>query len=67
MRNNNQKVIRRLSQRSMKHSRMRNLFAVAAITLTCMLFTVLASMGIGMMQVTQEQTMREVGRKPTRA
>lgn len=63
MRNNNQKVIRRLSQRSMKHSRMRNLFAVAAITLTCMLFTVLASMGIGMMQVTQEQTMREVGTK----
>ena len=61
MKNNNQKVIRRLSKRSMKQNRMRNLFAVSAITLTCMLFTVLASMGIGMIQVTQEQTMRQVG------
>ena len=63
MRNNNQKVIRRLSSRSMKNSRMRNGFAVIAVALTCMMFTVLASMGIGMMQVAQEQTMREVGGK----
>lgn len=63
MRNNNQKVISRLSSRSLKNSRMRNTFAVIAIALTCTLFTALASMGIGMMQVMQEQTMREVGGK----
>lgn len=61
MKNNNQKIIRRLSSRSMKSSRMRNGFAIIAIVLTCMMFTVCASMGIGMMQVAQEQTMREVG------
>lgn len=63
MRNNNQKVISRLSSRNLKNSRMRNTFAVIAIALTCTLFTALASMGIGMMQVMQEQTMREVGGK----
>ena len=61
MRNNNRQVIRKLSVRSMRQNKMRNLFAGLAIILTCMLFTVTASMGIGMMQVAQEQTMREVG------
>lgn len=63
MRNNNQKVIRRLSDRSLKNNRIRNMFAVIAIALTCMLFTSLTSMGIGILQVTQEETMREVGGK----
>ena len=63
MKNNNQKVIRRLSSRSLKNRRVRNAFAIIAIALTCTLFTALASMGIGMMQVMQEQTMREVGGK----
>lgn len=61
MKNNNGKAVRRLSARSLRSNRLRNLFAVAAIALTCMMFTALSSMGIGMMQVTQEQTMREVG------
>ena len=39
MKNNNQKVIKKLSQRTMKQSRMRNFFAVAAICLTTLLFT----------------------------
>lgn len=63
MKNNNQKVVKKLSDRSLRKNKMRNIFAVAAIALTCMLFTVLASMGTGMVQVTQEQTMREVGTK----
>ncbi|MDO4277002.1 MAG: ABC transporter permease [Eubacteriales bacterium] len=63
MKNNNQKVVKKLSNRSLRKNKMRNIFAVAAIALTCMLFTVLASMGTGMVQVTQEQTMREVGTK----
>lgn len=61
MRNNNQEVVRRLSMRSLKNNKMRNLFAVAAIALTCMLFTALAAMGIGISDVMQESTMREVG------
>lgn len=61
MKNNNGRAVRRLSARSLRSNRLRNLFAVAAIALTCMMFTALSSMGIGMMQVAQEQTMREVG------
>ncbi len=61
MKNNNQDVMRRLSMRSLKNNKMRNLFAVAAIALTCMLFTTLAAMGTGMMDIAQESTMREVG------
>ncbi len=61
MKNNNQKVIRRLSMRSLKNNRMRNTFAIAAIALTCMLFTTLAAMGTGISDAMQESTMREVG------
>lgn len=61
MRNNNRKVIRRLSNKSFKKNRMRNLLAVLAIILTGMLFTTVFSMCSGMIQVAQEQTMREVG------
>lgn len=61
MRNNNRKVVTKLSNRSLRSSRMRNLFAVGAIALTCILFTVLASIGVGMLQISQEQIMREVG------
>lgn len=61
MRNNNQEVMRRLSMRSLKNNRMRNAFAIAAIALTCMLFTTLAAMGTGISDAMQESTMREVG------
>lgn len=37
MKNNNSGVVRRLSMRSLKNNKMRNIFAVAAIALTCML------------------------------
>lgn len=61
MKNNNSKVVRKLSARSLKNNRMRNLFAISAIILTCMLFTVAFSLVSGMVQVAQEQTMCEVG------
>ena len=48
MRNNNRKVIGKLSSRNMKKNRMRNLFAIGAICLTSLLFTAVFSMGIGM-------------------
>lgn len=61
MRNNNRKAVTKLSGRSLRSNRMRNLFAAGAVALTCILFTVLASMGAGMLQISQEQIMREVG------
>ena len=39
MRNNNGASIRRLSNRSLRNNRMRNLFAILAIILTGILFT----------------------------
>lgn len=59
--NNNGAVVRKLSNRSLKNNRMRNLFAVAAIALTGILFTAVFSLVSGIMQTAQESTMREVG------
>lgn len=61
MRNNNRKIIRRLSGQSLKKNKMRNVFAVTAIALTALLFTTLFSLYAGVLQITQEQTMRQVG------
>lgn len=61
MRNNNQRIIRTLSNRSLKKNKMRNIFVLIAITLTALLFTTLFSLGSGMIQITEEQTMRQIG------
>lgn len=61
MKNNNGAAIRRLSSRSLKNNKVRNLFAICAIALTSMLFTAVFSLLGGMVQTTQESTMREVG------
>ncbi|MHB8130613.1 MAG: ABC transporter permease [Mobilitalea sp.] len=61
MKNNNHKVIRRLSNRSFRKNKMRNIFVLVAIVLTALLFTTLFSLGSGMIQATEEQTMRRVG------
>ena len=63
MKNNNGAAVKKLSNRSLKHNRMRNIFAILAIVLTGMLFTAAFSLVSGMMQVAQEQTMHEVGGK----
>lgn len=57
----NKKAIRRLSSRSLKASASRNLIAVAAIALTTILFTVLFTVGSGMVENIQRQTMRQAG------
>lgn len=61
MKNNNRTSIRRLSSRSLKNNRVRNLFAVCAIILTSMLFTAVFSLLDGTLQASEENTMREVG------
>ena len=62
MKNNNGAAIRRLSARSLKNNRIRNLFAMMAIILTGVLFTAVFSLTSGIMQVTQEEIMQEVGK-----
>ncbi len=61
MRNNNKKVIRKLSDRSLRKNRMSNSFVLVAIILTSILFTTLFSLGSGLLQITEEQTMRQIG------
>lgn len=61
MKNNNGAAVRRLSARSLKNNRMRNLFMIMAVVLTGMLFTAVFSLMSGIIQVTQESAMREVG------
>ncbi|HBA96494.1 MAG TPA: ABC transporter permease [Lachnospiraceae bacterium] len=61
MRNNNSRAIHRLSLRTLKNNRLRNIFAICAITLTAMLFTAVFSLLSGIMQASQESTMHEIG------
>ena len=61
MKNNNGAAVKKLYSRSLRHNRTRNLFAVLAIILTGMLFTAVFSLLGGVIQVTEESTMREVG------
>ena len=60
MKNNNGAAIRRLSARSLKNNRMRNLFVMMAIVLTSVLFTAVFSLTSGIIQTTQENTMRDL-------
>ncbi len=57
----NRKAIRRLSQRSLVAGRKKNIIAILGITLTCVLFTSLFSIGGSILKSSQESTMRQVG------
>lgn len=57
----NRKVINRLSFRSLKGSRLRNIMAVIAIMLTCILFTTLVTVGLGTIDAFQQASMRQAG------
>lgn len=58
---NSKKAIRRLSNRSFKANVSRNIIAVMAIALTAILFTALFTVGSGMIENIQRQTMRQAG------
>lgn len=58
---NNKGAIRNLAKKSFQASQTRNRIAVAAIALTTVLFTVLFTMGIGVVESFQNGTMRQVG------
>ncbi len=61
MKNNNRRTIQKLSSRSLKNNRLRNIFAICAIVLTSMLFTAVFSLLNGVLQEGQETTMHELG------
>lgn len=58
---NNKKAVRRLSARSLKNSKTRNIIAVVAIILTTVLFTSVFSVGMSAIDSMQQATMRQVG------
>lgn len=57
----NKKAINNLSNKSFTASRTRNVIAVIAIALTTILFTSLFTIGLGMVESIQQQTMRQSG------
>lgn len=58
---NNKKAINNLSNKSFKASKTRNVISVIAIALTTILFTSLFTIGLGMVESFQQQTMRQAG------
>lgn len=58
---NNQKAVRRLADRSFRAGRSRNIIVVLAIALTALLFTALFTVGSGLIENLQRQTMRQAG------
>lgn len=58
---NNKKAISNLSNKNFKASKTRNVIAVIAIALTTILFTSLFTIGLGMVESFQQQTMRQAG------
>ena len=58
---NNKKAIRKLSIRSLRSSKTRNIIAVVAIILTAVLFTSVFSVGMSAIDSTPQSTMRQVG------
>lgn len=61
MKVSNRKIITRLANASFKANKTRNRIAIIAIALTTILFTSLFTIGIGMMESFQQQTMRQIG------
>ena len=57
-----QKIIAKLSKRSLQTNRVRNMVAVFAIALTTLLFTALFTITETMLYTSEQQTFRQVGR-----
>lgn len=57
----NKKAVKRLSKRSLKAARLRNIIAIIAIALTSILFTTLFTVGIGTVDAFEQASMRQVG------
>lgn len=65
LKNNNQSAVKRLSDRSLKQNRARNIFAVLAIILTTFMFTTVFSIGISLAINVNVMMLRQQGTKTT--
>ncbi|MGO0862242.1 hypothetical protein, partial [Clostridioides difficile] len=63
LQNNNKKIIKKLSNRSFKTNKMRNLISVLAIVLTTVLFTSLFTVGYSMLEAFNNYQAMEYGTK----
>ncbi len=59
--NNNKAIIKKLTKNSIKANKIRNIFAIIAIAITTILFTSLFTIGMGIKNSIEQQTMRQVG------
>lgn len=59
--NNNKAIIRKLTRRTLKAGKIRNAMVIIAIALTTILFTSLFTIGMGIIETIQQQTMRQAG------
>lgn len=59
--NNNKAIINKLTRKSIKGNKLRNIFAIIAIALTTILFTALFTIGMGMVESMEQQSMRQAG------
>lgn len=57
----NRKCINKISKSSFKGNKLRNIFTIAAIILTTVMFTTLFTVGMSMMSSVEQSTMRQVG------
>ena len=65
LKNNNQEAVKRISRRSLKQNRIRNMFAVLAIILTTFMFTTVFSIGFSLGKNMNIMMLREQGTKST--
>lgn len=59
--NNNRAIINKLSRRALANNKIRNIMLVLAIVLTTTLFTSLFTIGMGMVETIEQNTMRQAG------
>ena len=61
LKNNNQKAVKRLSERSLRQNRIRNIFVILAIVLTTFMFTTVFGIGFSVAQNTNVMWLRKQG------
>ena len=65
LKNNNQTAVKRISVRSLKQNRIRNMFAILAIILTTFMFTTVFSIGFSLAKNINAMMLRQQGTKST--
>lgn len=65
LKNNNQTAVKRISVRSLKQNRIRNMFAILAIILTTFMFTTVFSIGFSLAKNINTMMLRQQGTKST--